>query len=245
MKYIIAFIACILLFAECHKVKMYQFSSRIDTLGTKWGMVEGGHITYYFQNPDSWSDAVTGYVSEHENAYETIDTVFKAQLPRKLRFFIWTDTAMARQQLGYPLGFAVPTECVCHVRPNQTVGHEMTHILCYWSWGITPTEITRFVNEGIAVAFDLNPGSKIDVAKSAIAGQNIQSILDLWSGGNYASESVLYPVAGAFMQYMYNQNQSDKFDSLTKHQTIADAQSIYGNSQFDQLIANFNKLLGL
>ncbi len=245
MKYVIALLMCIVLFAQCHKYKKYPFASRKDTLGVQWGEVQGTHINYYFQTADNWTDEVGGYVSEHEKAYEQIDAVFKAQLPQKLRFFIWTDTALARRTLNQGLGFAVPYECLVNTRPEQTLGHEMTHVLSFWAEGVTPTLYTRFVNEGVAVAFDLSSGSKIDRAKSAIAGQYITSVLALWANGNNASETVLYPVAGAFMEYMYKQNQPSKFDSLIKYQDIASAQAIYGKDQFDKLIADFNKLLGL
>lgn len=245
MRNTIALLMCIFLFAQCRKHEKYPFASRTDTLGVQWGVVRSNHIDYYFQTADNWTDEVGGYVNDHENAYGQLDAIFQAQLPQKLRFYIWTDTALARRTLHEGLGFAIPYVCVVNVRPEQTVGHEMTHVLSYWAGGITPTYVTRFINEGVAVAFDLSSGSKIDQAKSAIKGQNIKSVLDLWTGGNQASESVLYPVAGAFMEYMYKQNQPGKFDSLIKYQTIASAQTIYGNDQFDKLIADFNKQLGL
>lgn len=245
MRSVAGLLLCLLLFTQCHKYKKYPFASRKDTLGVTWGVVQATHIDYYFQTADNWTDEVGDYVNEHEKAFEKLDAIFKAQLPQKTRYYIWTDTALARRTFGHPLGFAIPEECLVNIRPQQTVGHEMTHVLSYWAGGIRPSQYNRFVNEGVAVAFDLDAADKMDVAKMAIKGQKITTVLDLWYGSDTVSESLLYPVAGAFMEYIYRQNEPGKFDSLIRYQSVPAAKYIYGGDHFNQLITNFDKQLGL
>lgn len=247
MKTIIALTACILLFAQCKKTdNSIQPTGNYDTLGIHWTVIDQTNIIYYFQDFSTQSGYAKQYVDEHESAYTTLNAVFKAQLPQKLRFFIWADETLAEQLLGYPLGFTVPKQCVCHVRPNQTIGHEITHALVYWSGGVPPVAETRFINEGVAVAFDLNTEDKIASAKSALAGQNVQSVRDFWSGSaQSASELVFYPVAGAFMSFLYQKNQPTEFSALLKNQTIGSAENIYGKARMDALIAEFDGLVGL
>ncbi len=249
MKTTLALLACVLLFAQFKKNgsdNSIQPTGSYDTLGIHWAVIEQSNIIYYFQDFSSQSGYAKQYVDQHESAYVTLNAIFKAQLPRKLRFFIWADETLAAQLLGHSLGFTVPQQCVCHVRPNQSIGHEMTHVLTYWGGGIPPTAITRFVNEGVAVAFNLNNDNKIESAKSALAGQSVQSVRDFWSGSaQSASEEVFYPVAGAFMDFLYKKNQPTQFNALLKNQTIASAENIYGKAQIDALIAEFDALVGL
>lgn len=250
MKYTIVLIACMLLFAQCKKsdssTDSIQPTGSYDTLGIHWTAIEKDHIIYYFEDFSVQSDYAKNYVDRHEDAYSSLDQVFKSQMPRKLRFFVWNDATLAAQLLGHSLGFTRPEECACYVRPDQTRGHEMTHALTFWSGGVLPTTLTRFVNEGVAVAFDLNGNNKMETAKSAVAGRNIHSVTELWSGSlQSAPEEVFYPVAGAFMDYLYKQNLPDRFNALLKHQTIEEAEDIYGKERLDSLIGDFNSQLGL
>jgi hypothetical protein len=249
MKYTIVLIACALLLAQCKKSdaeSAIQPTGTYDTLGIKWTVVESTNIIYHFQDFSIQSGYAKQYVDDHEAAYKNLNGTFKAVLPRKLRFFIWTDETLAAQLLGHSLGFTVPGQCVCFVRPNQTIGHEMTHALVHWMEG-TPTQATtRFVNEGVAVAFDLNNYNRIDAAKSALAGQGVQSVRDFWSGSKQsAPEAIFYPAAGAFIDYLYKQNLPNEFRGLLENQTIANAENIYGKARLDSLIAEFDGLVGL
>lgn len=242
----IILLVSLLSFVQCRRDKYELSTGIVDTLGVQWTTLERNNIVYYFQGTDEWSNKDIGdYADRHENAYDKINEVFKAQLPRKLRFFIWNDTALARQKLNRTLGFAQPDQCICNVRPNQTLGHEMTHILAYWGWGTTPLFYSRFVNEGIAVAFDQSGGDRIEGARSAVTGKGISTTRDVWEAGNSYSEAVLYPLAGAFMEYLYKQNIPDKFGALIKNQTVENADSIYGKAQMDKIIADFDQQVGL
>ncbi|MCD6064769.1 MAG: hypothetical protein K0R82_2680, partial [Flavipsychrobacter sp.] len=235
MKYFIAPVACIFLFTQCSRDTInVQPTGGYDTLGIHWMTIERTNITYYFQG--TGASGASLYTDMHEEAYTKLDEVFKAKMPQKLRFFVWTDWDLARQLVG-PLGFAVPSECITHVAASQTLGHEMTHSLAYWAAGIPPTTQNRFINEGLAVAFDLRETDRIDEAKEAISGQNISSVADVWSGSAQIDDEALYLLGGAFMDYLYKQSQPDQFFTLIKNQTIEDAESIYGKERLHALIA--------
>jgi hypothetical protein len=207
-------------------------------------IIEWNNILYYFQGTGSKGASV--FTDLHEEAYAKVDQVFDAKLPRKLRMFVWTDPQLAAQKLGYPLGFAVSKECVCFVRVNQTLGHEMTHILSYWAWGIPPKSYSKFVNEGLAVAFDLSETDKIARAKTALADYNVQSVSQFWSGSfEAAPDDLFYAVAGAFIEFLFRKNMPDQFNALVKNQTLESAQDIYGVERLDALMKEFDGLVGL
>jgi hypothetical protein len=113
--------ACMLLFAQCKKASdnSIQPTGSYDTLGIHWAVIEEANIVYYFQDFSAQSTYARQYVDAHESAYSTLNAVFNAQLPQKLRFFIWADPALAAQLLGRQLGFTVPLQCVCNVRSDR------------------------------------------------------------------------------------------------------------------------------
>jgi hypothetical protein len=243
MNYTVVLIACIFLFAQCSPDAVtIQPTGGYDTLGIHWMTIERSNITYYFQGTGVKGASL--YTDLHEEAYAKLDQVFKAKMPQKLRFFVWTDWQLAAQLVG-PLGFTVPDECVCNVAASQTLGHEMTHALSYWAEGIPPTTLSRFINEGLAVSFDLRETDRIKEAKESISGENIQSVADVWSGSYVPGDEALYLLGGAFMEFMYKQSTHDQFFALIKHQTIEDAQDIYGQEKLASLIAEFDSMVGL
>lgn len=244
MKYIIPLIACSLLFTQCRTNVNVQPTGSYDTLGIQWMTIERDNITYYFQGTGVKGASI--YTDLYEDAYNKLKPVFNAQLPCKIRFFVWTDWEEAQQKLNHFPGFAVPEKCICHVRVNQTLGHEMTHILSFWANGMPPIALTRFVNEGVAVAFDLAGDDKMETAREALTGQDIHSIAELWSGSNQSvSDDVFYSVAGAFMDYLYKQDMRNKYFLLLKNQTMQSAEKIYGKEQLQSLIADFESRVGL
>lgn len=246
MKYLFPLITCIALFCQCRKSQNSINVSYHDTLGIHWTAFDRTNIIYYFQDFSNQSIYSAWFINGHDSAYMVLDKFFQASRPHKLVYYIWADTALASHILGYPLGFTDEPGFTCNVRPYQSFGHEMTHALSYYAWGIAPKSYSRFVNEGLAVAFDLTGDDRIASARSALKGQNIHSIADLWYGSyQNAEELVFYPIAGAFMDYMYKQTPATQFDSLIKDQDIHGARRIYGSGRLDTLISNFDHILGL
>jgi len=207
-----------------------------------WVVIDRKHITYYFQDTAGWSKDVQTYITLHEDAYEKIDKVFKPILPHKPAFYIWNNTTVAEKLLKRPLGFTIAQRCLSHVRRDQTIGHEMTHTLSYWGWGIEPVKETRFITEGVAVAFDQRKGNRMQSAIEATRGTTIHSVTDLWKNDT-AGEAVLYPVAGAFVDYLYKKSTPAQFKMLIKDQAITSAEKTYGKVLFNKLVTDFDRLL--
>jgi len=209
-----------------------------------WMVVEGKNITYYFQDSSLNTDAVNHFINEHEAAYEKINKVFQATLPRKMVFYVWYDADLAKKILHMDLGFTDPETCTTNTLVTQSVGHEMTHTIAYWGWGRKSDTITRFINEGVAVAFDQNPNIKYLQAQKAVENSPYHSVLDIWEDKNAKSE-ILYPVGGAFLTFIYAESTPRQFERLIKCQTIDNAEKIYGKENFDKMISEFNDWIGL
>ena len=247
MRYILILLACSFLFLQCRRadVTVYPTGS-YDTLGIHWMTIDRTNITYYFQG--TGLKAASIYTDMHEEAYVRVNNVFNAKLPRKLRFFVWTDWQAALTLYNEPAwvgGFAQSKQCVCHQRADMSLGHEMTHVLSYWGDGIPMKTYSRFINEGIAETFDLSETDKIGAAKKVLQGKGYHDVMEIWRDDENMPEDILYPVSGAFVQFLYKKNQPDKFFALVKNQTIEDAENIYGKAQLEALMAEFNGLVGL
>lgn len=214
-----------------------------SSLEPHWVIIEGKYLTYYFQDTVNISEKVKRYIQLHEEAYVKINETFKAILPNKIVFYVWNDRVLAKQLLHQELGFTNPETCTINVDINQTIGHEITHALSYWGWGYRPENRTSLINEGVAVAFDQNRVDKNEIARKAVTGKNIHSILDVWENV-HMDENIIYPLGGAFVHYLYTRCTPKQFEKIIKDQTISNARKVLGKQDFDMLIKDFDIQMG-
>ncbi len=247
MKYTLLIIALALLIAGCRPdIEMYP-TGTLDTLGVQWMVIERDNMTYYFQG--TGVKAASIYTDLHEEAYDKLEAIFNPTLPRKLRYFVWTDWQQGLQTYNEPDwvgGFALSLQCMCNVRADMNLGHEMTHVMTYWADGVPSNSYSMFINEGVAVAFDLHDNDKMKEAKNAVTQYTLNSITDLWlDSTETAPHELLYPVGGAFMEYMYNNSSRAEYFALLKNQALPDAETIYGKERLRGMISEFEGQLGL
>ncbi|MCD6011063.1 MAG: hypothetical protein K0Q79_925 [Flavipsychrobacter sp.] len=215
------------------------------TIEPKWITIESRNIIYKFQDTTLWYQDIREYILEHDLAYIKLSTAFQTMLPQKMTMYVWSDNAIAKKVLGKDLGFASPAIYTCNAHYNQTIGHEMTHILSYWGWSTAPKNTSRFINEGVAVAFDQTRRDKYEMAKNAINGKKVRSVLDVWKDDQSQDELLLYPLAGAFVTYLYAISTPEQFKSIIKDQTIENAEKTYGKVRLGEMIKEFNSKIGL
>lgn len=211
----------------------------------EWIKISGVNMDFYFQDTVNLQMPAEAFVFTRDHSYQFINRRFDAQLPKRLAFYVWTDPALAKQLLGHSLGFSDPKNCVCHVLPRQSRGHEITHVLSYWAWGFLPRNRTRFINEGLAVAFDLNKVDRDSIAREALRGSGYSSVLEIWKADKSVPERVLYPVAGAFVTFLMRNADPPAFREVVKEQTISHIEQTIGKERFWQLIHEFDVRMGL
>ncbi len=206
----------------------------------KWIVIEGTNITYYFQDTAARHAKIQRYIAEHELAYLKINEVFQSVMPKKMKLYVWDNRELAKKITSRELGFSNVRVCSSNVAFDETVGHEMTHTFCFWSFGTPITFTSRFITEGLAGAFDQDEHNKIETAKKAIAGKKYTSVLDYWKTEDM-DEKVLNPVAGAFVDFLYHKSTTEQFKSLIQDQSQTNAENTFGTSQFEQLVKQFDK----
>ena len=198
-----------------------------------WKIVETKDLIFHFENGIS-DNEIENIVSSRQEAFEEINSFFISKLPKKIDFFIWNQQGNYNSDLNKNLGFTKPELCISHNRLNQSAGHEIAHNISFWR---KPTnERTKFINEGIGVYFDQNKNNKLINAREAYKLNPI-SIEKIWKEGNEINENLLYPISGAFVEYLIKFDKN-KFFQLSENQTYENAMIIY-EGKIGQLIEDF------
>ena len=196
-----------------------------DAIYKDWVVVETKNLIFHFQPTiaPSERDAIA---MTRQVAFEKINTFFHSDIPKKIDFFVW-DTHEAYQPLfKRKLGFTKPEFCLSHNRMKQSAGHEIAHSISHWK---NKSNVkTQFINEGIGVCFDLNKNDKLAMAKK-VYKTNAINIREVWRGAVKIEDEVLYPIAGAFVDFLIKKDK-EKFLLVVENQTYENALQVYQGS---------------
>ncbi|HYF68981.1 MAG TPA: tetratricopeptide repeat protein [Ohtaekwangia sp.] len=209
-----------------------------DEFYKRWKTVETENFRFHFQRMDDVE--IKKYTSVRERAYREINDFFRSSLPKKIDFYVWDSKDDAKRILRSDLGFSKPHLYLVHTFHEQTIGHEMTHVI---SHSVNTSVKTRFINEGTAVCFDRSQRDRLKQIKRWIEINNKQiSIMDYWKNGHKHDDEILYPLSGLFVEALIHQFGRDKFIEFLMNQTYENARAVFGD-ELDKLIQEFeNKI---
>ncbi len=215
----------------------------------QWEVVHGKHIDYYFEDTIGPHVFLSAFISRYEAAFDTLNAFFQAALSQKIRYYVYLDKSRAHKYIGDDESGNANAE-LYRIRTGflgyYPAGHEIAHILVFYAWGSKPRYTDRFVNEGLAVAFDFD-GDKDKMARATqeLAGSKFHSVRKIWEQEDWLEKKIFYPVAGAFIQYLYQHGAILDFKQLVKWQTLEGAMNIYGKPDLKKLMNDFDKEVGL
>lgn len=200
-----------------------------------WKIVETDNFRFHFQN---MNDAdIEKYILSREIAYKEINDFFKSSLPKKIDFYVWESREDAKNILRANLGFSKPNFCIVHTHYQQTIGHEMTHVISNYTSEITNK--TRFINEGKAVCFDLSNQDRLKLVKNWISTSNKKiTVKDYWVNGEKYDEEILYRLSGLFVKELIDNFGRDIFLEFFKNQTYQNGKLVFGD-KLDNVIQEF------
>lgn len=211
-----------------------------DEYFKNWRSLETAHFVFHFA-PGSPVANAEQYAAIREQGWQTVNSFFNARTPRKIDFFVWNHRDDMKKILG-GAGFAKPEFCLIHSCHDQTVGHEMTHVISYHA--VLPKVKTPLINEGVAVYFDLSGRDQLALARTAIRQKGITaiSVKELWNNWTRYTDDITYPLAGAWADYLIKTKGKGKFLLLLANQGFDSGDDIY-NPDLDELMENFEKQL--
>ena len=121
-----------------------------------------------------------------------------------------------------------PTVGLTHMTWDQTVGHELAHVIAYRA--VRPDVSTLLVTEGVAVYFDGSTDDRVEEAAGALSGIGATrvDVRALWSDWTLLPPGVAYPVAGAVVEAIVRAGGLPALRDLLRVQTLAEARRIHG-----------------
>ena len=212
------------------RLKWFQMTNYFDD----WTIIETVNIRFHIQ-PNHSIKNVQKYCNNREEAYNKNNGFFKARPYKKIDFYAWSNPIEGKLILDKAVGFANSNLCIINSRIDQTLGHEITHILC--DSGIKPKIKNRLINEGICVMFDLSKRDRFSQARSVnLNGLKVKELLEK---ADKLPDNIIYPLGGALIKFLYDKGDNDKLKSLLKEQTWENLLELYGT----QFIEEFENLI--
>ncbi len=197
-----------------------------------WKIIESDNFRFHFQNMSD--NEIEKYVSKREKAFNDINDFFKSTLPKKIDFYVWESREDAKRILRADLGFAKPDFSIVHTHFQQTIGHEMTHVISNYSTKMVNK--TGLINEGTAVCFDQTNQDKEQIVKDWLRTNDKKiTINELWTNFRDYPDELTYPLSGLFIKELIDNFGREKFIEFFSNQTYDNAKLIFGE-KLDEVI---------
>ncbi|MFO7610041.1 MAG: hypothetical protein R6X35_12750 [Candidatus Krumholzibacteriia bacterium] len=205
----------------------------LDESFASWTSFTTDHFAFLFSDRLVDLDR-TAYAREHEEAYAAISAWFGGGPAQPIRFIVWADQDEATAAGMPELGFARPELNLVHCLVEQTVGHEMTHVIAVAAR--QPTVRIGLINEGTAVFHDQTGRDRLAVARRALAAATTEAggplppvaLRALWDDWSLLPAVASYPLAGAWVERLVEKGGREKFLEFFKDQSREHARQVYG-----------------
>lgn len=203
-----------------------------------WNTVETENFCFHFQNMST--EEIEKFTSIRELAYREINSFFKSFLLQKIDFYVWESREDAKKIMNSNLGFAMPGFYIVHSHYQQTIGHEMVHVISHYSTKIISK--AGLINEGTAVCFDQTKQDKEQIVKDWLKANDKKiSIEEIWANWNDFPEDLKYPLAGLFVKELIDNFGREKFIDFFGNQTYENAKLVFGDNLGEVISAFENK----
>jgi tetratricopeptide (TPR) repeat protein len=190
-----------------------------------WTVVESEHIRFHFQNMADSS--ARKFVESREWAFRKANNFFKSSLPKKIDFFTWNSREEAKKVLSRSLGFADPQTCAVHSHFEQTLGHEISHVLANHS--VKVEQKSNFIDEGVAACFDMRSRDKVQMLKDWLKTNNVKVVIaEVWEHPKTFPEDMTYLLGGILVKDLIETYGREKFLEFFKVQTLENARKVFG-----------------
>lgn len=208
-----------------------------DEFYKNWLTVNSRHFIFHFP-PNSLVTNKQQFADNHEQAYAKLNSFFNTSVPRKTDYFVWNYSQEAEKFGIGVLSFALPELCIIHVHAQQSIGHEITHIITHYMPGSTGIK-TKFINEGIATYFDLNNRTVYGGPGFRKPDEKI-SLKEAWLNDYKYSDYVYYFLGGEVLKILNQKFGKIKLLQLIENQSYENAKKLYGK-ELDKVIEEVEK----
>lgn len=163
--------------------------------------------------------------------------------PQPIRFIVWGSSEEAERRGLAPLGYARPAVRLIQSRWNQSVGHELTHVVA--ANALHPSSGTLLIGEGTAVYHDGNPLHRLREARKAWRRrpEDIRRPLaEVWREPRPVDMDYAYEVGAALVPMLVERGGREAFLELYRDPRWERAVEIYG-AEFEGWVAELEREL--
>jgi tetratricopeptide (TPR) repeat protein len=159
---------------------------------------------------------------------EALGDTSAAGAPKPVDVFVWDSDAEAAAAGLTRVHIARPALGLTHLTWDQTVGHELAHVIAYRA--VRPEAAAPLVTEGVAVYFDGSTPDRVGEAAAALGGRGMARVdlRALWRDWGTLPTGVSYPVAGAVIETVLREGGAPALRALLRTQTLEGARRVYG-----------------
>ena len=209
-----------------------------------WNIFETENIIFHYRKDKNSKTDIDAFVLSRENAFIKIQSFFDSKIHRKIDFYLWDSREEAFSVLQRHLGFAIGQYYLIHNAADQSIGHEITHIITHYIDGAK--SITSLICEGAAVLFDQSPErDNIKFAKLMMEKNNVTTvdIKALWQNFFILSSGITYSTAVVFAQNLLNKFGKEKYIEIIKTQTYDEVCFILGKDNLEAVIEETQEMI--
>jgi hypothetical protein len=206
-----------------------------DNLYENWSTIETPHFVFHFQDTLSIKN-VSYFIEKKASCFDSVNSFFKAILPKKIDYFVWNDEQEAGRVFNHELAFSESSLCLTHTEPKHTVGHEMTHSISYNAVDLKFQN--KLIAEGVCVYFDMSRRNNIEQLRRKRDYPIL--VREIWENPSKAKDDILYPLGSELVKRLIKFFGREKFMLLLKDQRFENAKIIYGK-QLEEILDELDK----
>ncbi len=163
-----------------------------------WMTMDSQHVLVRYPKDHPRRSDMRAYAARLDAAYEAIRTKLGIDFNDKVTVFLYVSDEQGRRFTGRTLAFAAPEDRTVHQKIDNTIGHELVHVLAL---AVGYAQVPLF-GEGLAVWLDgETEQSHHDRAAQLLRDQKLPSLENLLAHFR-ADEAVTYPAAGSFVGFV-------------------------------------------
>lgn len=163
-----------------------------------WVSAQGRHVVVRHAPDHPRAREMRGYVERLDATYETIRKRLGTRFDDVVTVYLYADKAEGERLTGRPLAFAAPSEHAVHQTMDNTIGHELTHVIAL---GVGYAQVPLF-GEGIAVWLDGDTDDAHHDRAAELLREGKLPTLEFMLARFREDEAVTYPASGSFTGFV-------------------------------------------
>lgn len=203
-----------------------------------WRAEDTEHFEFRF-SPGTAARSDHFDTARRERKFRELAAWFGWDDPQPIRYCVWSSSEEAERSGLAPLGYARPAVRLIQARWDQSLGHEMTHVIA--DNALHPVSGTLLIGEGTATYHDGNPVHRLREARRAWRKRPEEirrPLAEVWREPRREDMEYAYEVGAALVEMLVERGGREKFLELYRDPRWGRAVEIYGG-EFEEWVGRF------